>query len=103
MAASESSSPAPEPVPGLTNPRAILLERAPIRIRESASTLAGWRLTLTSDGGAGAIHCVEVSPAETFYRGDGVFLGWTQERLAAAYEALRPKPPEERFESPQLG
>ena len=31
---------------------------------------------------------IEVSAQETYYRGDGLFLGWSQERLAEAYQTL---------------
>ncbi len=100
----ESASPgSPEPVSGLTDPRSVSLERAPIRTRESASTLSGWRLAVASREGEGAIFLVDGPGGVPVYRGEGVFLGWTQERLAAAYEALRPRPPEEGFELPQLG
>jgi len=102
----ESPSPesgSPEPVAGLTNPRALSLERFPIRTRASSSTQSGWRLQVESDQGGGAIVLVESSPAETFYRGEGVFLGWPQDRLAAAYDALLPKPEHDGFEISQLG
>jgi len=46
---------------------------------------------------------VEISPEEMFYRGEGVFLGWRQERMAAAYLALLPKPEDDHFEMQQLG
>jgi hypothetical protein len=97
------TEPEPELVPGLTNPRGISLERFLIRTRDSASTQAGWRLLAESDQGGGAIVFIEISPGETFYRGEGVFLGWPQERLAAAYAALRPEPEHDGFEMQQLG
>ena len=92
-----------EPVPGLTNPRALHLERYAIRTRESTSTQSAWRLAVGSAEGEGTILFIENSPGEVFYRGDGIFLGWDQERLAAAYAALKPKPEAERFETQQLG
>jgi hypothetical protein len=92
-----------EPVPGLTNPRALSLDRFLIRTRASSSTQSGWRLLVASEQGEGAIVFVEVAPEETFYRGDSVFLGWTQERLAAAYRALLPKPESDGFEMLQMG
>jgi hypothetical protein len=46
---------------------------------------------------------VDLAPGETFYRGEGVFLGWDQDRLAAAYRALLPEPAAPEPESPQLG
>jgi hypothetical protein len=90
-------------VPGLTDPRVVSLERSPIRIRESSVTQSAWRLAVACDQGDGAITLVDAVPGTPLYRGDGVFLGWSGERLAAAYEALRPKPEEDRFETQQLG
>jgi hypothetical protein len=94
---------APNLVSGLMNPRSLSLERFLIRTRASSSTQAGWRLLVESDQGGGAIVFVEVSPEETFYRGDGVFLGWPQDRLAAAYDALLPKPEPDGFVTQQMG
>ena len=91
-----------EPVPGLTNARALALERMPIRTRESGVTLSGWRLSAGSDQGEGAIVLVEDGSGGAWYRGEGVFLGWTAENLRTAYEALRPQS-EESFEIHQLG
>ncbi|HEX9147740.1 MAG TPA: hypothetical protein VF958_01135 [Thermoanaerobaculia bacterium] len=91
------------PVPGLTNSRTVLLRRAPIRTRESGVTLSGWRLSVESDEGEGAIVLVEAATGEPWYRGEGVFLGWSPEALKTAYEALRPRPDEPAFEIQQLG
>lgn len=63
-----------------------------------------WRLRLNSEEGEGSITRVEIAAGGELYRGDGVCLGWTQERLAQAYELLRPR--EEAAlpdELPQLG
>jgi len=99
-----STSPdSPELVPGLKNPRALGLERFPIRTREGSTTQSGWRLLVESDRGGGAIVFVEASPAQTFYRGEGVFLGWDQDRLASAYRALLPEPEHDGFEMQQMG
>ena len=92
-----------EQVPGLTNARALALDRMPIRTRESGATLAAWRLSADSDQGAGAIVLVEAGAGEIRYRGEGVFLGWTADNLRAAYEALRPRSEESAFEIHQLG
>src|SRR5262245_20617957 len=75
---------------GLTGLRAGARERVPIRTRASNLTRSAWRLEVACDQGAGAIVVVEVSPRESYYRGEGLFLGWSQERLAAVQEALRP-------------
>jgi hypothetical protein len=93
----------PEPVPGLTNARALALDRMPIRTRESGATLSAWRLSAGSDQGQGAIVLVEAGPGEAWYRGEGVFLGWSAEQLREAYEALRPRTEESGFEIQQLG
>ena len=92
-----------ELVPGLTNPRGLALDRFPIRLRDGSATQSAWRLSVESDEGQGAIILVEPSPAETFYRGEGVFLGWPQDRLASAYQALLPKPEADGFHMQQLG
>jgi hypothetical protein len=63
--------------------------RVPLRIRGAAVTMSGWRIGVQAARGAGSIVLAEHGP-ERFYRGDGVFLGWTQERLDAAYRALLP-------------
>jgi hypothetical protein len=92
-----------EPVPGLTDVVAQPLERHPIRTREGATTLSAWRLAATSAQGAGAIVHVEITPRDSIFRGEGVFLGWDQERLAAAYRALLPEPAGADPETAQLG
>ena len=92
-----------EGVPGLTNPRVLALDRFLIRLRDGSATQSAWRLSVESDEGQGAIILVETSPAETFYRGEGVFLGWPQDRLGSAYRALLPKPEADGFNMQQLG
>jgi len=92
-----------ESVPGLTNARALALDRTPIRTRESGATLSAWRLSARSDEGEGAIVLVDAGTGEVRYRGEGVFLGWTAEQLRAAYDTLRPRTGESAFELPQLG
>jgi len=91
------------PLPELTGARGEPPERHPIRIREGSSTLSAWRLAVSGPRGAGAIVFVEASPERTFYRGEGIFLGWEQERLAEAYRALLPEPAGADPESLQLG
>jgi hypothetical protein len=98
-----SDSPHETIVPGLTNPRALALERFLIRLRSGSATQSAWRLSAASDEGQGAIILVEMSPEEKFYRAEGVFLGWPQERMEAAYRALLPKPEKDGFELQQLG
>jgi hypothetical protein len=90
-------------VAGLTNSRTVSLERAPIRTRESGVTLSGWRLCVESEEGEGAIVLVEAATGEPWYRGEGVFLGWSPEALRTAYESLRPRSEEPAFDVGQLG
>ncbi|HEY1435470.1 MAG TPA: hypothetical protein VGG65_08850 [Thermoanaerobaculia bacterium] len=99
----ETGAPAGPEVAGLVEPRALALERFAIRTREGSVTLAGWRLTVASAAGHGAIVLVELAPGSAVHRGEGVFLGWPQERLASAYAALLPGDPEPPFETAQLG
>lgn len=97
------TEPAEPGVPGLTNARGIGLERFPIRAREQTMTLAAWRLSASAEEGDGTITLVELPSGEILRRGDGIFLGWTQERLGRAYDALAPRddtPPPEML---QLG
>ena len=76
---------------------------SPIRLREAGTTLGAWKLMLASDEGDGAITLVEPAGQAPLYRGEGVCLGWNQERLAAAYAALQPRDDEPQLELPQLG
>jgi hypothetical protein len=88
---------------GLTSLHAGPRERVPIRTRASGVTTSAWRLEIAADQGTGAIVIIEVSPQESHYRGEGLFLGWTQERLAAVHDALWPRSDEPGFDLPQLG
>lgn len=97
----EETSPAPS-VPGLTNPRGLGLHRFPIRTRESGSTLSAWRLAVACDEGEGTLLCIDAA-GDPVYRGEGVFLGWDQNRLAFAYRALQPRSDEPPLELLQLG
>lgn len=87
----------------LTNAILRSLERAPIRMRESGVTHAGWRMEISADQGIGSIMLVELPDARSVYRGDGMFLGWTREQLEATYDAMREVPDEPPFELHQLG
>jgi uncharacterized damage-inducible protein DinB len=74
------------------------LERVPIRVRESGTTISAWQMIVDTPGGSGTITLLD-----NFYRGERIFLGWPQERLAAEYQRLNTPPDEPRFELPQLG
>jgi hypothetical protein len=87
----------------LTGCRCKELARIPICTREVPATLSAWRLAAESEEGAGAITLVEVSPGRSVYRGEGLFLGWPQERLEAAYRALQPRVDQADVGTQQLG
>jgi hypothetical protein len=100
---SRESADSAEPVPGVTNVRTLSLDRFPIRTRESAVTLSAWRLGVACDEGEGVIVRVDAPAGGRFHRGEGVFLGWSEELLSAAYDAFRPVPEESGFELQQMG
>src|SRR5258708_23295898 len=79
------------------------LPRVPIRTRPASVTVPAWRLEVTADQGRGTIVLVEGPSGESHYRGDGIFLGWDQERLAEVYAALRARDEEAGLDLPQLG
>jgi hypothetical protein len=98
--------PAPEnarEIAGLRGVSAQPLARVPIRTRSASVTVSAWRLEVTSDQGPGTIVLVEPASGESHYRGDGIFLGWGQERLAEVYAALRARDEEGGLDTPQLG
>ncbi len=107
MSETETSSETSNDAFGLTGIVARPLERVLVRRRESSVTTAAWRLDLTCDQGAGGIVRIEAatdSGEQGIYRGDGVFLGWSQERLAEVYDTLtRPTGGGSDFELLQLG
>ena len=76
-------------VEGLGEVRATEPERVALRMRGSGVTVAGWRIQVEAPRGPGTIVLAE-NAGQKFYRGEGVFLGWSQERLEAAYRALLP-------------
>ncbi len=94
---------ADEALLGLTGLSARPPERVPIRARSGTVTQSAWRLEVTSELGGGSIVLVEISDREAYYRGEGVFLGWSQDRLALAYKALLPRLHEGPVDVPQLG
>jgi len=59
-------------------------ERVHIRMRENASTLAAWRVSLRAP--RGAIVLAEAG-GKSWYRGEGDLLGMPQERLAELWKA----------------
>ena len=79
--------------------------RVAARARNVAHTFSAWALVVETAQGTGRIVRIELTPDATLWRGDGVFLGWTTERLAAAWDALRAAEPapEANPDLPQLG
>jgi hypothetical protein len=90
-------------LPELPGARGVGLERIPVRTREAGVTLSAWRLRVESDRGPGEIVLVEAAGREPIYRGEGILLGWPQDRLSAAYAALRPVSDEPGLELQQMG
>jgi hypothetical protein len=76
--------------------------RAPLRLRGAGVTTSGWRIAITASRGPGSIVLAEQG-AQRFFRGDGVFLGWPQERLEAAWRALLPPDDSSGGDHLQLG
>jgi len=70
------------------------IARIAVRSRDAGHTFSAWALSVETVQGPGSIVKVEPSPGEAYWRGDGVFLGWTTERLVAAWDALRAAEPE---------
>ena len=94
------------PFEGLTGATRLGLARAAIRTRESGTTLSAWRLAARAVEGEGAIVQVEIpgrGTCSTCYRGEGIFLGWPQPRLAAAYRRLLPAASDPEPDPGQLG
>lgn len=89
--------------PELPGARGVGLERIPVRTREAGVTLSAWRLRIASDRGTGEIVVVETGGQLPIYRGEGILLGWPQDRLSAAYAALRPLSDEPQLETLQMG
>ena len=83
----------------LTNAVVRSMERVPIRTRESNVTRSAWRMEVQCDEGAGVITLVD----DGIYRGEGLFLGWSQEDLAAAYAGAQRHDDGPPFELMQLG
>ena len=67
------------------------LARSAIRTRERGVTLSAWRMVVHTAQGDGSITLVDGADGATFRRGEGLFLGWDQPRLAAAYAQLLPQ------------
>ncbi|MEO8053513.1 MAG: hypothetical protein ABI768_00050 [Acidobacteriota bacterium] len=85
--------PLPGPLAGLVV-TGTTLGRVAARARDVAHTFSAWALVVDTAQGPGRIVRIELTPDATLWRGDGIFLGWTSERLAAAWDALRAAEPE---------
>jgi uncharacterized damage-inducible protein DinB len=75
------------------------LERVVVRTRDNTIARGAWRAVTDASGGSGAITLLD----EGFFRGEGVFNGWTQEQLAAEYARLTPPVDEPPFQVPMPG
>jgi hypothetical protein len=95
--------PESETLPQLKNVTKKSLERVQTRLRSNLVTSSAWRLEVESAEGSGSITLVDLSPTESYYRGDGLFLGWTQLDLATAYRSFLPQSEPSASELPQLG
>ncbi len=93
----------PDPLGGLTDPRLVSLERVHIRTREAMSTRSAWRLIAATGEGDGTISLIEISPTVSLFRGEGIFLGWSSDRLQSAYRILLPPDTGPDMEFNQLG
>ena len=78
------------------------LERVPVRVRGLGTTVSAWRMIVDSERGSGTITVIDVDRHEA-YRSDGIFLGWTQEQLAAEYQRLNKSSGESQPDLLQLG
>ncbi len=82
--------------------KALSLHRVPVRTQSMRQNWSGWRLELASERGPGAILFVE-TPSGSCYVGQGVFAGWPQPDLAAAYRKYAPNPETVVADMLQLG
>jgi hypothetical protein len=92
----------PQRIAGLTEPTVRPLERMAIRLRESSVTLSAWRMAVSGPEGAGTLVRVETSGG-TLFRGEGWFLGWTQEAMSGTWTELLPPAEAASTDLPQLG
>ena len=60
------------------------LERTPVRTRGSNVTTSAWRMTIDARDGRGTITLID----STAFRGEGAFLGWSQDALRDTYQKL---------------
>ncbi len=78
------------------------LERVAVRMRDSQLTQSAWRMIVDSDHGAGAITLID-HDGHLLYRGDGIFLGRSQEEMRGTWERLERPADEPSVDFPQLG
>lgn len=88
-------------LPHLGGAALLAMDRVLVRPVGSFVTLAGWRMDISSDRGAGGITSVELAQG-TCYVGDGILAEWPKEDLARAYVQLTPDPPPEDVDFTQL-
>jgi hypothetical protein len=61
-----------------------------------------WQMHIECDQGAGVISLTD-GGGQMLYRGEGLFLGWSQQRLNAAYQSLIPRDDTPALQLVQLG
>ena len=96
------TAPPPRRIAGMTDPQIRPLERVAIRLRESSVTLSAWRMAVAAPEGTGTLVRVETAGGSLF-RGEGCFLGWSQEAMSSAWAELLPPMESEPVDTPQLG
>lgn len=96
------TAPSPRRIAGLTEPEVRPLERVAIRLRESSVTLSAWRMAVVAPEGSGTLVRVE-TPGGSLFRGEGWFLGWSQEGMSSAWAELLPPVESDPMDTPQLG
>jgi hypothetical protein len=92
----------PRRIAGLSEPVVSPPERVPIRLRESSVTLSAWRMEIGAAEGSGTLVRVE-TPGGSLFRGEGWFLGWSQDAMSTAWTDLLPPAPPDPVGLPQLG
>ena len=87
----------------LREPVFVGLDRVAVRTREDRATLSAWRLSVSAAQGEGKICLFEIRGGATLYRGEGIFLGWPQTQLEAAYRGLLPPATDPEPDAGQFG
>jgi hypothetical protein len=73
---------------GFTGLVASSLERVPVHPAHGEATPSAWRMEIKCDQGAGSIVREDSSADPSHFRGDGLFVGWCEARLAELFATL---------------